>query len=119
MIFSKLIDRYALYDLHKKRSGEFQYTSLSNTALDIKDIEFFYKVQPSNIHFNIKHAKQEKEYMVGQFKYKSSVQSGDSHNDSVTGELFLHENEDAPHVIFVHGWRMDSNERVKKYFTTI
>ncbi len=38
---------------------------------------------------------------------------------SVTGELFLHENEDAPHVIFVHGWRMDSNERVEKYFTTI
>lgn len=116
LIFSKLIDRYALYDLHKKRSGEFQYTSLSNTALDIKDIEFFYKVQPSNIHFNIKHAKQEKEYMVGKFKYKSSVQSGDSRNDSVTGELFLHENEDAAHVIFVHGWRMDSNERVKKIF---
>lgn len=51
--------------------------------------------------------------MVGQFKYKSSVQSDDSRNDSVTGELFLHKNENAPHVIFVHGWRMDSNERVK------
>lgn len=57
--------------------------------------------------------------MVGQFKYKSSVQSGDSRNDSVTGELFLHKNENAPHVIFVHGWRMDSNERVKKYSTII
>ncbi|EEL93421.1 hypothetical protein bcere0030_25620 [Bacillus cereus AH1273] len=79
-------------------------------------MEFFYKVKPSHIHFNIKHLKQEKEYMVGQFKYKSSVQSGDSCNDSVTGELFLHKNKDAPHVIFVHGWRMDSNERVKKIF---
>ena len=54
--------------------------------------------------------------MLEQFNYKSSVQSGDSRNDSVTGELFLHENENAPHIIFVHGWRMDSNERVKNIF---
>ncbi|MBJ3790495.1 alpha/beta hydrolase, partial [Bacillus sp. OA1] len=41
LIFSKLIDRYALYDLHKKRSVAFQFTSLSNTSLNIKDIESF------------------------------------------------------------------------------
>ena len=89
MIFSKLIDRYALYDLHKKKCSVSVYF-LSNTSLNIKDIESFYKVKPSHIHFDIKHSKQEKEYMAGQFKYKSSVQSGDSRNDSVTGELFLH-----------------------------
>ncbi|PEP88912.1 alpha/beta hydrolase [Bacillus toyonensis] len=116
MIFSKLIDRYALYDLHKKRSEEFQYASLSNTSLDLKDIDSFYKVKPADVHFDIKHSQQEKEYKVGQFKYQSSIQSGDPHNDSVTGEVFLHKNEDAPHVIFVHGWRMDSNERVKNIF---
>ncbi|QWG31432.1 alpha/beta hydrolase (plasmid) [Bacillus mycoides] len=116
LIFSKLIDRYALYDLHKKRSAEFQYASLSNTSLSVKDIDSFYKVTPYDIHFDMKHSQQEKEYLVGHFKYKSSVQSGDSRNDSVTGEVYLHKNEDTPHVIFVHGWRMDSNERVKKIF---
>lgn len=107
------------YMIYTKRSVAFQFTSLSNTSLNIKDIESFYKVKPSHIHFDIKHSKQENEYMLGQFNYKSSVQSGDSRNDSVTGELFLHENENAPHIIFVHGWRMDSNERVKTYSTII
>ena len=76
--------------IYTKRSVAFQFTSLSNTSLNIKNIESFYKVKPSHFHFDIKHSKQENEYMVGQFNYKSSVQSGDSRNDSVTGELFLH-----------------------------
>ncbi|HDR7494137.1 TPA: alpha/beta hydrolase family protein [Bacillus cereus] len=115
LIFSKLIDRYALYDLHKKRSEEFQYASLSNASLDLKDINSFYKVKPADVHFNIKQTKN-KEYTVGKFKYQSSIHSGDPRNDSVTGEVFLNKNENAPHVIFVHGWRMDSNERVKNIF---
>lgn len=49
--------------------------------------------------------------LLFRFQYKLF---GDSSNDSVTGEVYLHKNEDTPHVIFVHGWRMDSNERVKK-----
>ncbi|WP_017150305.1 alpha/beta hydrolase family protein [Bacillus bingmayongensis] len=115
MIISKLIDRYALYDLHKKRSKEFQYSSLSNTSLNLKDIYSFYKVKPVDVHFDIKYSK-DKEYLIGQFKYQSSVQSGDPRNNAVTGEVFLNNNDDAPHVILVHGWRMDSTDRIKNIF---
>lgn len=44
----------------------------------------------------------------------SSVTSGYSNNDKVTGEVFLHK-DDAPNVILVHGWRMESNDRIKTY----
>nr|WP_193352109.1 alpha/beta hydrolase family protein [Bacillus bingmayongensis] len=115
LIISKLIDRYALYDLHKKRSKEFQYSSLSNTSLNLKDIYSFYKVKPVDVHFDIKYSK-DKEYLIGQFKYQSSVQSGDPRNNAVTGEVFLNNNDDAPHVILVHGWRMDSTDRIKNIF---
>ncbi|MBY0598966.1 alpha/beta hydrolase [Bacillus bingmayongensis] len=115
LIISKLIDRYALYDLHKKRSKEFQYSSLSNTSLNLKDIYSFYKVKPVDVHFDIKYSK-DKEYVIGQFKYQSSVQSGDPRNNAVTGEVFLNNNDVAPHVILVHGWRMDSTDRIKNIF---
>ena len=34
----------------------------------------------------------------------------------VSGEVYLNSNENAPNVIFVHGWRMDSNARIKNIF---
>lgn len=44
------------------------------------------------------------------------MKSGDLFNDLVSGEAYLNSNEDAPNVIFVHGWRMENNERVRKIF---
>lgn len=115
LFFSKAIDLYALYGLNKKRSKEFQFSSLPSKVLETKDIQEFYKANSINIQFKIKDFNNQN-YTIGKFEYKSSIQSGISCNDIVTGEAFLHQNDASPNIIFVHGWRMDSNERVKKYF---
>lgn len=115
LFFSKAIDLYALYGLHKKRSKEFQFSSLPSKVLETKDIQEFYKTNSINIQFKIKDFNNQN-YNIGKFEYKSSIQSGISCNDIVTGEAFLHQNDASPNIIFVHGWRMDSNERVKKIF---
>lgn len=83
--------------------------------LETIDIQEFYKTNSIDIHFQIKDVNNQN-YAIGTFEYKSSIQSGISCNDVATGEVFLHQNDAAPNIIFVHGWRMDSNERVKKIF---
>ncbi|PFK39140.1 alpha/beta hydrolase [Bacillus cereus] len=115
MFFSKVIDLCALYDMHRKRSKEFQYNSNSVVILN-EDIKSFYKINLNEVDIEFDMARSEdKRYEVGKFKYKSSIQLDNQRNDIVTGEVFIHDKE-SPNIVFVHGWRMDSNERVKKIF---
>ncbi len=115
MFFSKVIDFYALYDLHKKRSKEFQYTPIATPTLN-KNIMSFYKMNSTDIDIEFDMScSEEGSFEFGEFKYKSSIQLGDPCNDLVTGEAILH-NDESPNIVFVHGWRMNSNERVKKIF---
>ena len=115
MFLSKAIDLCALYDLHRKRSKEFQYSSISNKYLGIENIEEFYKTSPVDIQFNMR-AYDNPNYKVGKFEYESSVKSGIPCNDTATGEAFINKNEDSPNVILVHGWRMDSTNKLKNIF---
>ncbi|HEK9103472.1 TPA: alpha/beta hydrolase [Bacillus pseudomycoides] len=115
MFFSKAIDLCALYDLHRKRSQEFQYSSVSNKYLEIENIQDFYKSSSVAIQFNMGECDNQN-YKVGKFEYESSIKSGISCNDIVTGEAFINKNEDSPNVILVHGWRMDSIDKVKNIF---
>jgi hypothetical protein len=115
MILSRIIDRFALNSLHKIRSKEFQYSSLPTSIPEITNRETFYKVHPTDIFFDMDYS--EKYYNVGTFKFQSLISTGDPSNDSLTGEVFLNKNDvDTPNVIFVHGWRMDSLDRIKKMF---
>lgn len=114
MIFSKIVDQYALNSLHKTRSKDFQYTYIPAQIPETKDRETFYKAHPADVSFDMSYSK--KNYKTGTFGFKSLVPSGDPSNDYLTGEAFLNKNEDAPNVVFVHGWRMDSLDRIKKMF---
>ncbi len=111
--FSKMIDRLALYDLHRKRSKE-KHFSAAFTA-DIDDREEFYSANIADVSIDLNESG--KNYKVGTFSYESLIQSGNPVNDTLKGEVFLNENDiDQPNVIFVHGWRMDSFDRIKKIF---
>lgn len=114
MIFSKIIDRYALHVLHQTRSKEFQYSSLPTWIHETMDRETFYKVNPTDVVLNMYYS--QKDYKVGTFQFQSLFLSGHPSNDQVGGEMLLNRNEDAPNVIFVHGWRMESFDRIKKMF---
>ncbi len=108
-----MIDLYALSRLHKNRSGEFQYTSLPSSIPNVSEREAFYEVNPIDILFDIHNS--EKDYKVGRFEFQSLISSGDPTNDHLQGEAYIR-NEDAPNIIFVHGWRQDSFDRLKKIF---
>ncbi|MRA75697.1 alpha/beta hydrolase, partial [Bacillus thuringiensis] len=84
--------------------------------MNFKYINEFYKVDRTiNMHFNSEVSNLQKNKIV-KFEYESLMKSGDLFNDLVSGEAYLNSNEDAPNVIFVHGWRMENNERVRKIF---
>jgi pimeloyl-ACP methyl ester carboxylesterase len=116
LLFSKFIDFYALNDLHKDRSEEYQFRIDSAHIPVNVDREMFYKVPAplSNVELNI--TSRENDYGIGNFEFKSLMPSGDEFNDSVKGEVYLNKSESKPNVIFVHGWRMKAFDRVKKIF---
>ncbi|MGG3641475.1 alpha/beta hydrolase family protein [Bacillus gobiensis] len=112
MFFSKMIDRLALYDTHRQRSKDKQFSPFS---IDTIDREEFYKSNIADVSVVLNESK--KNYKVGTFSYESLIPSGDLVNDTLKGELFLNKNDvDKPNIIFVHGWRMDSYDRIKKIF---
>lgn len=114
--FSKMIDRLALYDLHRKRSKDKHFSAVFTA--DIDDREEFYSANTADVSIDLNESK--KNYRVGTFSYESLIQTGNLVNDTLKGEVFLNENEiDQPNVIFVHGWRMDSYNRIKKYFIIV
>ncbi|MED1094508.1 alpha/beta hydrolase [Bacillus capparidis] len=114
LIFSKIIDRCALHHLHKTRSEKFQYSPLSNWIPETMDRESFYNAYTTEISLNMDEV--ENDYAIGKFTFESLVPSGDSANDHIEDELYITNNEFAPNIIFVHGWRMDSLDRIKKIF---
>ncbi|MCY8737553.1 alpha/beta hydrolase [Bacillus haynesii] len=113
MFFSKVIDRLALYDLHRKRSTAKHFSSFS---ADITDREEFYKAHAAaDVSINLSGS--DADYKIGTFSYESLFPSGNLVNDTLEGEVYLNEDEiDKPNIIFVHGWRMDSYDRIKKIF---
>ena len=115
VFFSKIIDSYALYDLHKNRSKYSQFSSFPTFIPEIKDRENFYKTQKTDVSLDIHFT--EKSYNVGTFSFQSLIPFGDPSNDTLKGEVFLNKNNvDTPNIIFVHGWRMESYDRIKKMF---
>ncbi|MGZ0135651.1 alpha/beta hydrolase [Priestia megaterium] len=116
MLLSKLIDYYALYDLHKDRSKENQYHIDFDHAPTNIDRDVFFEVPSSLANIDLNITSKENGYSIGEFGFESLRPSGDHPNDYVRGESFLNEVGNKPNVIFVHGWRMKGFDRVKKIF---
>lgn len=116
LLLSKLIDYYALYDLHKDRSKENQYHIDFDHAPTNIDRDVFFEVPSSLADIDLNITSKENGYSIGEFGFESLRPSGDHPNDYVRGESFLNEVGNKPNVIFVHGWRMKGFDRVKKIF---
>lgn len=115
MFFSKLIDQYALYDLHKKKS-EISHFKEPVLSTDKVERSVFYNSGIPNISIEITH--EEGSYKIGNFSFDSLYKSKDPVNDKVLGEVYLHENDvNKPNIIFVHGWRMNSYSKLKNIYS--
>jgi hypothetical protein len=115
LFVTKYVDKLALYDLLKKRIKVTQYVSFKYETMKHEEREKFYNTYAANPQFNI-NPTEDRTYSSGNFNFRSSISLGDKNNDMVSGEVYLNSNENAPNVIFVHGWRMDSNARKKNIF---
>lgn len=114
-IISKAIDRFALHILHKTRSKQFQYSAPPAAMSEALEKEMFYEAAgPSNVTFDFHRFCDG--YHTGTYSYRSLLASGDPLNDLSAGEVLINPNEEAPNVIFVHGWRMSSFDRIKSMF---
>lgn len=108
----KFIDYVALIDIHRTRSKVSHY---KNSPINIGNRERFFCTHPIDLTFRF--FNKSSNIKSGTFSFHSSINSGDDKNDKVTGEVFLRkESKNKPNVIFVHGWPMDSYDRIKKIY---
>lgn len=112
---AEFIDKYALSDLHRKKSKIFHFKNLSQMSVTDNDLNSFYPI-PSIPDIIFKQEVQKESYGIGKFNYESQIDNGPSNKYS-TG--IYYENKDADqkaNVIFVHGWRMDSFKRIMRIY---
>ncbi len=114
--FSKLIDNYSLYDLHKRRSTRSHFYKGIVSVPKIEDIESFYTLPPTpNVKFS--HQTIINNYSTGIYKYESQIKNNQNSNDYSTGTYYINNTlKTGTSVILVHGWRMDSLDRIDKFF---
>ncbi|QKE76190.1 hypothetical protein HPK19_24950 (plasmid) [Arthrobacter citreus] len=114
MLFSKLIDRYALRNFHKNISNAAHYTSFQEHVNERNRDEFYSTNSVPNVSLTTHSI--EDGYTSGIFEFQSIVPIGDTINDHVSGDFVQQDDKEQPNIIFVHGWRMKSNDRLIKMF---
>ncbi|WP_213074534.1 hypothetical protein, partial [Acinetobacter baumannii] len=82
-----MIDRLALYDLHRKRSIDKHFSAAITAGAD--DREEFYSANIADVSIDLNESK--KNYRVGTFRYESLIHSGNLVNDTLKGEVFFNE----------------------------
>jgi len=115
-IISNIADSYGLYSLHKKYSKDDQFNYVEeDVSLLNSDFEEFYK-KPDLPKIHYKKDKHEKNYEVGEIDFLSEVENGHSNKESIFHYRKNLISDNNINVIFVHGWRADSLDRLGKVF---
>lgn len=115
-LLAYLIDSYALYDLHKKRSNKFHYYKGISTPPAVSDLHTFYTV-PETPGIIFEFQSQNEGYNIGKYKYESSIRDNDDSNRYSTGTCYVNaNNRQQVSAILVHGWRMNSFSRIDNIY---
>lgn len=113
-LLAETIDRYSLYQLHKKRSKDWHF---SNTGVcpGLEELDHFY-FKPQLPRIDFEHKMNLGNYITGNFKYKSEVEN-DKCNEYAAGVYYENKSVESPlNVILVHGWRQSSLNRIKAIY---
>ena len=113
-LLCSFIDNHVLRNIHKVKSGEPQYIDCQYTERTfegtypdpvVPDITFKANVKKGN-------------YNIGEYRFKSLVESGYDVNNYCMGEYFKNDNgyKNAVNAILVHGWRADSTSHLKDVY---
>jgi len=109
---SRIIDTYALMDLHKNKSKTFHFYKGIDTPPSLDEINTFYPV-PNIPEITFEQQDFCENYRIGKYKYKSEIIDNGTSNDYSMGSYYK-SNTCKQHVsvILVHGWRMNSFSRI-------
>src|SRR3989339_338898 len=111
--FSELIDYYALNKLHRKKSIESQFCEIVSSPCSIDELNVFYpSVQIPSIEFTTE--MQQNNYNIGKYKFISQI-NGELCIKYSIGK-FYKTNTNSVNIVLVHGWRMDSTEKLENIF---
>lgn len=115
---AKILDHIGLSLLHRQKSNKSHFcANLSGVPTgDQNALEAFYPV-PDLPNIKLKELHQEPSYKLWKYSYNSQVYIEDDRTNISTGLFFENQSNYNPrHVIFVHGWRMNSFEKIENIF---
>ena len=113
-LLSQIIDNYALYRLHKDRSQISHYKS--TLPIPVDEVNEFY-AEPKLPILQLNYTLQQKNYMMGYYKYESEVQDNGINNRFSIGTFYQNlKNDKSINIILVHGWRMENIERLNNLY---
>jgi pimeloyl-ACP methyl ester carboxylesterase len=107
-----LFDTYALMSLHKNKSKASHFYIGIDIPPSLDEIDTFYpKPDVPEVTFELQDFYGS--HNTGRYKYKSMINNNDTRNNYSTGKYFTKSSRKQPvSVILVHGWRMDSFDRI-------
>lgn len=109
---SRFIDTYSLMDLHKNKSKSFHFYKGLDVPPSLDEINTFYPV-PNIPEITFEQRDFCGNYSTGKYKYKSEITDNGASNDYSTGSYYKSLTHKQPvSVILVHGWRMNSFNRI-------
>ncbi|VBB07177.1 alpha/beta hydrolase fold-1 [Lucifera butyrica] len=111
-LLAKVIDEYALYQLHRQKSVTSQFKALESISMPENPTLFYFEPKTPNLIFE--DMSNSGNYQTGSFKYKSEVENAKC-NEYATGTFFQNKQNTSLNVILVHGWRQDT-ERIKAIY---
>jgi len=113
---SYTFDQFGLFLLHRKKSKITQFKP-HNQYFPANQVgwDLAYPV-PEVPTITFKSVRRQHRYEVGKYLFDSPLKSGYPLNDTASGLYHLNTDGHPVHAVLVHGWRMDSWDRVNKLF---
>lgn len=115
-LLASFLDAYGLYDLHKKKSKVSHFSQSLKIPTSIEELKSFYPV-PSVPDVVFEQNDSIDNYSSGKYKFKSEIVGNGDSNAYSTGEYYKSKkNNSTTSVILVHGWRMNSFNRINNIY---
>lgn len=115
--FSTLVDTAVLFLFHlqKSKKSQFQYVGEPAYLINAEDLNLAFP-NPTLPEINFSVEENKNGYQVGEYSFYSDFIDGFKHNPAHGIYYQKEHQENRTHIIVVHGWRMDSIDRLKNLF---
>jgi predicted alpha/beta-fold hydrolase len=113
---SYAFDQLGLFLLHKKKSRKSQFKPYEQcVSINTADWDLIYPA-PEIPNITFEQINQHNNYQIGKYFFDSPLKSDYHLNDIASGLYHLNTKGHPVHVVLVHGWRMDSLNKINNLF---